>query len=121
MINKAGLVDAKKLLLGILIAFLVFISRGELRFIGISDALAIAGIIILLWAVAITANNLGFYNLILYSTRKFIAIYKNKNFTNSKSQSYYDFLASRDHVDSKGLYIIAGIFLSVSYLLAIVF
>lgn len=89
------------------------IMRRDFSLAGFCDATALSGICILCAALFWTARSLHCYDLIIYGFQKFTNIWKNRNFTQSTSLGYAEFLAERDYKKGFGSWYAAAVCLFV--------
>lgn len=82
-----------------LLVMVLFALRREYSILGISDALAIAGLMFMILALFRTAKYMRFYDLPIYGFKKFVEIWKVKEPSkkNSKLGNYGDFVQTYEH------------------------
>ena len=113
-------IDKKWMQYGIgggILALLLFIGGKEYSMLGISNACAITGILLLNVALFLTAKNLGCYNLIILGSKKFIALWKNKGLSSAEDGvgQYHEFVINYGYKRVyKEPYIIASVLIVAS-------
>lgn len=103
----------------ILVAAAVFFVRREYSLFGISDALALSGLMFLILALFRTARYMRFYDLPIYGFKKFVEIWKMKepSKNNSKLGNYGDFVQTYEHEKNYGeAYLTAAVLLALAFL-----
>lgn len=96
----------------------LFAVRREYSLLGISDALAIAGLMFMILALFRTAKYMRFYDLPIYGFKKFVEIWKVKEPSkkNSKLGNYGDFVQNYVHEKNYAeAYVLAAALLVTSY------
>lgn len=95
---KIELVDlVKKYVLCILLVIGIFVMRQEHSLIGLCDSVTVIGIAYLIVAMFLTAKKLRFYDLSIYSFKKFVKLWKKDSREFDELGDYYQYMNRVTH------------------------